>query len=52
MVGSVLMERMAAAGDLELVEPVFFSTSQAGGAGPLVGGRATTLPRWRGATWS
>jgi aspartate-semialdehyde dehydrogenase len=41
MVGSVLMERMAAERDLELVEPVFFSTSQAGGAGPMVGGRTT-----------
>ncbi len=41
MVGSVLMERMAAERDLERVEPVFFSTSQAGGAGPLVGGRMT-----------
>ena len=41
MVGSVLMERMAAERDLELVEPVFFSTSQAGGAGPTVGGRTS-----------
>jgi len=41
MVGSVLMERMAAERDLERVEPVFFSTSQAGGAGPMVGGRTT-----------
>ena len=41
MVGSVLMERMAAERDLELVEPVFFSTSQAGGAGPMVGGRSS-----------
>jgi len=41
MVGSVLMERMAAERDLECVEPVFFSTSQAGGAGPMVGGRTT-----------
>ena len=41
MVGSVLMERMAAEGDLADVDPVFFSTSQAGGAGPVVDGRAT-----------
>ncbi len=41
MVGSVLMQRMAAERDLDHVEPVFFSTSQAGGAGPLVGGRPT-----------
>jgi aspartate-semialdehyde dehydrogenase len=39
MVGSVLMERMAAEGDLDHVEPVFFSTSQVGGAGPVIGGR-------------
>ncbi len=39
MVGSVLMGRMAAEGDLELVEPVFFSTSQAGRAAPEVQGR-------------
>jgi aspartate-semialdehyde dehydrogenase len=39
MVGSVLMQRMAAERDLDHVEPVFFSTSQAGGAGPEVGGR-------------
>ena len=39
MVGSVLMERMAAEGDLNHVEPVFFSTSQVGGAGPAIAGR-------------
>jgi aspartate-semialdehyde dehydrogenase len=39
MVGSVLMQRMAAERDLEHVEPVFFSTSQAGGAAPSIGGR-------------
>jgi aspartate-semialdehyde dehydrogenase len=37
MVGSVLMERMRAERDFELIEPVFFSTSQAGGAAPDVG---------------
>ena len=37
MVGSVLMQRMAAERDLDHVEPVFFSTSQAGGAAPDVG---------------
>ena len=37
MVGSVLMQRMREEGDFALVEPVFFSTSQAGGAGPKVG---------------
>ena len=31
MVGSVLMQRMEAEGDFALIEPVFFSTSNAGG---------------------
>jgi aspartate-semialdehyde dehydrogenase len=34
MVGSVLMERMAAEGDFAHIEPLFFSTSNAGGAAP------------------
>lgn len=34
MVGSVLMDRMQAEGDFDLIEPVFFSTSNAGGAAP------------------
>ncbi len=34
MVGSVLMERMQAEGDFDHIEPVFFSTSNAGGAAP------------------
>jgi aspartate-semialdehyde dehydrogenase len=34
MVGSVLMQRMQAEGDFALIEPVFFSTSNAGGAAP------------------
>ena len=34
MVGSVLMDRMQAEGDFGLVEPVFFSTSNAGGDAP------------------
>ncbi|MHB1122301.1 MAG: aspartate-semialdehyde dehydrogenase [Ramlibacter sp.] len=34
MVGSVLMDRMQAEGDFGLVEPLFFSTSNAGGAAP------------------
>ena len=37
MVGSVLMERMQAARDFDLIEPMFFSTSQAGGRGPAIG---------------
>ena len=34
MVGSVLMDRMRAEGDFALIEPVFFSTSNAGGSLP------------------
>ena len=34
MVGSVLMERMEAEGDFALIEPMFFSTSDAGGPAP------------------
>ena len=40
MVGSVLVERMRAEGDFALIEPRFFSTTQAGAAGPGIG-RAT-----------
>ena len=36
MVGSVLMGRMQAEGDFALIEPMFFSTSNAGGAAPLM----------------
>jgi aspartate-semialdehyde dehydrogenase len=37
MVGSVLLQRMLEEGDLAHVEPVFYSASQAGGAGPAIG---------------
>jgi aspartate-semialdehyde dehydrogenase len=37
MVGSVLVERMRQEEDFALIEPVFFSTSQAGGRGPAIG---------------
>jgi aspartate-semialdehyde dehydrogenase len=37
MVGSVLIDRMRAERDFDLVEPTFFSTTQAGGAGPPIG---------------
>ena len=37
MVGSVLIERMRAERDFDLIEPAFFSTSQAGGRGPDIG---------------
>jgi aspartate-semialdehyde dehydrogenase len=43
MVGSVLMERMRAERDFDRIEPVFFSTSQAGGAAPDVGRGAGVL---------
>ena len=37
MVGSVLLARMRAEKDFEVVDPVFFSTSQAGSAAPDIG---------------
>jgi aspartate-semialdehyde dehydrogenase len=37
MVGSVLVQRMREERDFDHVEPVFFSTSQAGGQGPSIG---------------
>jgi len=37
MVGSVLMGRMLEEGDFKLIEPVFFTTSQAGQPGPDIG---------------
>jgi aspartate-semialdehyde dehydrogenase len=37
MVGSVLVQRMLEENDFELIEPVFFSTSRAGGPGPAIG---------------
>ena len=43
MVGSVLMSRMQAEDDFAGIEPVFFSTSQAGEAAPDVGHGASTL---------
>ncbi len=43
MVGSVLMQRMQAEGDFGLIEPVFFSTSNAGGKAPAQAKNETTL---------
>ena len=43
MVGSVLMDRMQAEGDFELIEPVFFSTSNAGGVAPILKSGTSTL---------
>ena len=37
MVGSVLMQRMREEKDFDVIEPVFFTTSQAGQSGPDVG---------------
>jgi aspartate-semialdehyde dehydrogenase len=37
MVGSVLVQRMREEKDFDHIEPVFFSTSQAGGKGPDIG---------------
>ena len=43
MVGSVLMDRMQTEGDFGLIEPVFFSTSNAGGKAPAHAKNETTL---------
>lgn len=43
MVGSVLMDRMQTEGDFGLIEPVFFSTSNAGGAAPSMAKNDTKL---------
>jgi aspartate-semialdehyde dehydrogenase len=44
MVGSVLIQRMIEENDFEHLDPVFFSTSSAGGSGPSIG-RATNVLR-------
>jgi len=43
MVGSVLVQRMREERDFDHVEPVFFSTSQAGGKGPAIGKSTDTV---------
>ena len=43
MVGSVLMDRMQQEGDFALIEPLFFSTSNAGGAAPVQAKNETVL---------
>jgi len=43
MVGSVLMDRMTAEGDFDLIEPLFFSTSNAGGKAPAQAKNETRL---------
>ena len=43
MVGSVLMQRMQAERDFDLIDPVFFTTSNVGGKGPAIGKDAAPL---------
>eukprot|EP01036_Dinobryon_divergens_P016993 gene16993-23062_t len=43
MVGSVLMDRMTAENDFAMIEPVFFSTSNAGAKAPAQAKNETTL---------
>lgn len=43
MVGSVLMQRMQEEGDFDHIEPVFFTTSNPGGAAPAMAKNETTL---------
>ena len=43
MVGSVLMQRMQEEGDFDHIEPVFFSTSNAGGKAPAMAKNETGL---------
>ena len=43
MVGSVLMDRMTAENDFALIEPLFFSTSNAGGTAPAQAKNETLL---------
>jgi len=43
MVGSVLMQRMQQENDFALIEPVFFSTSNAGGKAPSMAKNETSL---------
>jgi len=43
MVGSVLMDRMVAEGDFDVIEPLFFSTSNKGGQAPAMAKNETTL---------
>ncbi len=43
MVGSVLVQRMREEADFDLINPVFFSTSQAGAAAPAIGKAAPAV---------
>ncbi|NMG04182.1 aspartate-semialdehyde dehydrogenase [Azoarcus taiwanensis] len=44
MVGSVLMQRMVEEGDFDHIEPIYFSTSNAGGEAPSFGGKQAAAP--------
>ncbi len=44
MVGSVLMQRMVEEGDFAHIDPVYFSTSNAGGKAPVLGGKEASEP--------
>ena len=39
MVGSVLMQRMVEGRDFDHIEPIYFTTSNPGGAAPNFGGK-------------
>ena len=43
MVGSVLMQRMSQEKDFDLIEPIFYSTSSAGGRAPAMAKNETSL---------
>ena len=47
MVGSVLMQRMVEEGDFAHIDPVYFSTSAAGGKAPVLGGKEASKARER-----
>jgi len=47
MVGSVLMQRMQDEDDFAYIEPVFFSTSNAGGEVPLINGKKVSKQETR-----
>lgn len=47
MVGSVLMSRMREEGDFNLIDPVFFTTSQAGARSPDIGKEVPALKQAR-----
>lgn len=50
MVGSVLMQRMQEEKDFDLIEPVFFTTSQTGQDAPIFGGITPTETKLQDAT--